>query len=144
MYVTAQWAVPLLQKSGVSAPSFLVTSSLLPEHPQPFWLSLSAVKASQQNVVLSLRTAFGKDIHIGVVKVGGVVSPEEKNLNPIRIAERRLLGFMSDLQSSGPMILRCISDSAWPGSTRLQLKASSYKCYHFIWKCLVSACPESC
>lgn len=58
----------------------------------PILLSLSAVKASQQNIVHSLREAFGKEIHIGLVKVGGQVSVEDPKLNPIAIAEK-VVGF---------------------------------------------------
>ncbi|EME41083.1 hypothetical protein DOTSEDRAFT_27664 [Dothistroma septosporum NZE10] len=90
LYVTAQWAMPLLKNSGEASPSFIVTSSLLPEQPLPFVLSSSAVKASQQNVLQSLRAAFGQEIHIGLVKVGDMMSLEEKNLNPARIAEETI------------------------------------------------------
>ena len=47
-------------------------------------------KASQQNMVLSLDQAFGKDIHFGVIKVSGIVAPENKYLNPTYIAEKAL------------------------------------------------------
>lgn len=55
-------------------------------------LSLSAVKACQQNVVHSLRKAFGEQVHIGVIKVCGVVSPEETFRNPENIA-REIVDF---------------------------------------------------
>lgn len=92
LYITAQWAIPLLQASGVPSPTFVVTNSLLPEHPLPFLFSLSAVKASQQNMVHCLRAAFGMEVHIGLVKVGGQVSPGDEKFNPPRIAEE-VVGF---------------------------------------------------
>lgn len=64
-----------------------MTNSHLPEDPIPAFLSLSAVKASQQNITRSLRAAFGEDIHIGVIKVSGLVREGAKNLNPRSIAE---------------------------------------------------------
>ncbi|KXT03266.1 hypothetical protein AC578_4755 [Pseudocercospora eumusae] len=88
LYVIAQWAIPLLRKGQTSSPSLIVTSSALPEDPIPVFLSLSAVKASQQNIVHSLRAVFGKDVHIGVIKVAGPVSPDEENLNPTNIARQ--------------------------------------------------------
>ena len=54
----------------------------------PELLCLSAVKASQQNMVHSLRNAFGSQIHIAGIKVCGQVSVEEPHLNPDKIAEQ--------------------------------------------------------
>lgn len=88
LYVIAKWAVPLLQKGGHSSPSFLVTNSHLPEQPMSILLSLSMSKASQQNMIIGLHEAFGKDIHFGVIKVCGQVSPEKAQLNPTNIAEK--------------------------------------------------------
>ena len=53
-------------------------------------LSLSMSKGSQQNMIMSLDEAFGKDIHFGVVKVCGQVAPENAQLNPTNIAEKAL------------------------------------------------------
>ena len=47
-------------------------------------------KAGQQNMVMSLNEAFGKDIHIGLIKVCGPVAPENPQLNPTNIAEKAL------------------------------------------------------
>lgn len=52
------------------------------------FLSLAMSKASQQNMMTSLNQAFGKDVHIGVVKVCGNVAPENKYLNPTYIANK--------------------------------------------------------
>lgn len=51
-------------------------------------LSLSITKASQQNMMVAFNEAFGKDIHFGVIKVCGPVSPEEKVRNPTNIAAK--------------------------------------------------------
>ncbi|USW57150.1 Putative NAD(P)-binding domain superfamily [Septoria linicola] len=66
LYITAQWALPELLEASRPRPSFIVTSSHLPEQPLPFLLSL---------------------IHIGCVKIAGSVSVQEKNLNPNNIAK---------------------------------------------------------
>ncbi|KAK3049828.1 hypothetical protein LTR09_009004 [Extremus antarcticus] len=88
LYIIAQWAIPLLKSGGHPSPSFFVTNSLLPEEPIPYLLSLSMSKASQQNMMVSLEAAFGKDIHFGLIKVGGIVAPENKYLNPTNIAKQ--------------------------------------------------------
>jgi hypothetical protein len=80
--------VPLLQASGHTKPSFFVTNSHCPEEPIPFILSLSLTKAWQQNLIMLLNEAFGKDIHFGLVKVCGEVGQEQKVRNPANIAEK--------------------------------------------------------
>jgi len=88
LYTTAQWALPLLSKLGEEKkPSFLVTSSLLWKYPFPMFFSLSMVKASQRNLVESLKLSF-PDVHIALLNVGGQVSVEDKYLNPPAIAEK--------------------------------------------------------
>ncbi|KAK3670044.1 hypothetical protein LTR78_010075 [Recurvomyces mirabilis] len=87
LYVTAQWGIPLLQKSGHHEPAFLVTNTFLVESPLPFLLSLSAVKASQQNMVQNLHALFGGDIHFALFKILGVVSPDTPSCNPDNIAK---------------------------------------------------------
>ncbi|KAI7377563.1 hypothetical protein KC336_g19528, partial [Hortaea werneckii] len=90
LYVTAQYAIPLLLKSHFNKPIFFVTGTWLVEKPLPALLSLSAVKASQQNMIMSLHEAFGKDIHFGLIKVMGVVKPDAKGTNPTNIARKTL------------------------------------------------------
>ncbi|KAI6863144.1 hypothetical protein KC343_g4806 [Hortaea werneckii] len=90
LYVTAQWGIPLLLQSHFSKPTFFVTGTWLAEKPLPALLSLSAVKASQQNMVMSFHEAFGKDIHFGLIKVMGVVKPDAKGTNPTNIAQKTL------------------------------------------------------
>lgn len=87
----AQWAIPRLQalaKSNSSAkPSLLVTNSHLPWDPIPQLLSLSLVKAAQRTMVQSFNRAFGDSgVHAGLISVGGIVSPDNKVLNPRNIA----------------------------------------------------------
>jgi NAD(P)-dependent dehydrogenase (short-subunit alcohol dehydrogenase family) len=89
LYKTAQWAIPLLQKTDSdSSPSFFVTSTtLLYKEPVPDLVSLSMVKSAQRALVLSLHEKF-KDVHFALLSVGGVVSPDAKNLNPENIAQK--------------------------------------------------------
>lgn len=64
-------------------------SGLLHVQPQPEVFSLSLVKAAQRNLVQSLHAVYNpQGIHVGLVLVGGNVSPEKKELNPPRIAEK--------------------------------------------------------
>ncbi|KAL3462116.1 putative NADP(+)-dependent dehydrogenase [Aspergillus heterothallicus] len=93
LYVTARWAMPLLlaNKSRIPDwnPAFLVTSSLLPVEPYPDWFALSMTKAAQANLVKSLQKQFApQGVHVGLVVVWGMVSPESKGLNPGYIAEQ--------------------------------------------------------
>lgn len=60
LYVKAQWAIPLLQRTGHDKPSFIVTNTFLTAKPLPVLLSLSASKAAQHNMVRNLHEAFGK------------------------------------------------------------------------------------
>jgi len=88
LYVTACWAIPILKKSSEeSSPTLIVTSTnSLYKEPIPELFSLSMVKAAQRNLVQSLYATYGSDIHIALLSVGGIVSPEKKNLSPDNIA----------------------------------------------------------
>jgi len=93
LYTIAKWAMPKLQELAKSSPqakpSLLVMSGLLHIEPVPDLFSLSLVKAAQRNLVQSLHAVYQpQDIHVGLVLVGGEVSPEMKELNPTRIAEK--------------------------------------------------------
>ena len=90
LHETAKWAVPLLKQAPEdSLPSLFVTSTTqLYKEPVPQLASLSMVKSAQRSLVLSLNALHGKEVHIGLVSVGGVVSPDAKNLNPENIAEQ--------------------------------------------------------
>lgn len=44
-------------------------------------------KAAQRNLVQSLHATYGKEIHIALLSVGGIVSPEKKTLSPENIAD---------------------------------------------------------
>ncbi|KAK5111868.1 hypothetical protein LTR62_004600 [Meristemomyces frigidus] len=90
LYVTAQWAFPILQKASEDkSPSFFVTSTtLLYKEPVPQLVSLSMTKSAQRALVLSLHAIYGKEIHVALLSVGGVVSPKAKNLSPENIADR--------------------------------------------------------
>lgn len=46
------------------------------------------VKSAQRALVLSLHAKFGSDVHVALLSIGGVVSPEAKNLSPLKIAEK--------------------------------------------------------
>ncbi|KAK8207912.1 hypothetical protein M8818_004165 [Zalaria obscura] len=91
LYETACWAIPLLQKSSSDSsrsPSIIVTSTdQLYKQPIPDLFSLSMTKAAQRNLVQSLHATYGKEIHIALLSVGGIVSPEKKTLSPENIAD---------------------------------------------------------
>jgi hypothetical protein len=66
-----------------------VTNSHFPWDPSPQFISLSLTKASQRNLVQSYSLAFpDSGVHIGLVSVEGAVAPENKNLNPVNIAQK--------------------------------------------------------
>ncbi|KAF2273868.1 NAD(P)-binding protein [Westerdykella ornata] len=93
LYVVAQWAVPKLQQHAKDSPSakpaLIVTNSHLPWDPIPQLLSLSLTKASQANMVKSFHVAFsGSGVHFGLIRVEGIVDPQNKVLNPRTIAEK--------------------------------------------------------
>ncbi|KAK4221415.1 hypothetical protein QBC38DRAFT_130263 [Podospora fimiseda] len=81
--------VELAKSDDSSKPALIVTSSALPQNPIPELFALSLVKAAQRNLVQSLNLTYApKGVHIGVINVSGVVSPEEENRNPKNIAEK--------------------------------------------------------
>ncbi|QIW99244.1 hypothetical protein AMS68_004762 [Peltaster fructicola] len=88
LYEVAQWAIPLL-KQNTGSPSLFVTSTTqLYKEPHYDLFSLSMVKSAQRALVLSLNNKFGKDVHIALLSIGGVVSPDAKNLSPENIADK--------------------------------------------------------
>jgi len=90
LYEVACWAIPILKKAPAeNSPSLIVTSTTqLYKEPVPFLVTLSMVKSAQRALVLSLHAYYGKEVHIGLLSVGGIVSPEAKNLNPDNIADK--------------------------------------------------------
>ncbi|KAI5357576.1 Putative short-chain dehydrogenase/reductase SDR, NAD(P)-binding domain superfamily [Septoria linicola] len=91
LYEAALWAVPKLQAVTEEdrSPSFFVTSTTqLWKEPVPDLVSLSMVKSAQRALVLSLHNKYGKDVHVALLSIGGVVSPDAKNLSPENIAAK--------------------------------------------------------
>ncbi|KAK3988823.1 hypothetical protein QBC44DRAFT_97113 [Cladorrhinum sp. PSN332] len=93
LYVISQRYVPhlveLAKGDASSKPALIVTSSALPQHPIPELFALSLVKAAQRNLVQSLNLTYTPEgVHIGVINVAGVVSPEEEVRNPKNIADK--------------------------------------------------------
>lgn len=99
LYVTAQRYVPhLVELAGAAPaadddlllPSFIVTSSDLPQDPQPFVFALSVAKAAQRNLVQSLHKTYSSEgkVNIGLINVRGPVSPEHETWNPTNIADK--------------------------------------------------------
>lgn len=87
-----------LAKLGPSTkPALIVTSSLLPHEPVPEWFALSLVKAAQRNLMQSLDLTYGSTgVLLGLINVGGIVSPEEKNLNSSNIADKTWQWYSED------------------------------------------------
>lgn len=72
-----------------SIPSIIVTSSVLPEHPVSPYFALSLAKAAQRNLVQTLQMEYGpQGVYIGIVNVGGIVSPDHEAWNPPNIAAK--------------------------------------------------------
>lgn len=87
-YKTAKWALPILSKVKDANPALLITSSLFAIDPMPQFFGLLMVKAAQRSLVKSIQKVYGKDVHIAMVNVNGVVSPDDPKLNPDLIAEK--------------------------------------------------------
>lgn len=93
LYTVAQREIPhlleLANQDKKAFPSVVVTSSILPQHPVPQFFALSLVKASQRNLVQSLSLTYASQgIHLGLINVGGQVSPEHETWNPTNIAAK--------------------------------------------------------
>ncbi len=81
--------VSLAKADSAAKPALLVTSSALPQHPIPQLFALSLVKAAQRNLVQSLNMTYAPEgVHIGVINVAGIVTPDEPERNPTNIAAR--------------------------------------------------------
>lgn len=93
LYQVSQWAIPKLQAlakaSPASKPSLIVTSGVLHRDPWPTFFSLSLAKTAQRNLTESLHKAYNNGgVHIGLVLIAGIISPNAKALNPPTIAEK--------------------------------------------------------
>jgi NAD(P)-dependent dehydrogenase (short-subunit alcohol dehydrogenase family) len=81
--------IKLANADPSAIPSLIVTSSMLPYHPIPFIFALSLVKAAQRNLMQSLEQTYSSQgVHIGLINVGGQVSPDDKVYNPPNIAAK--------------------------------------------------------
>ncbi|KAK4249187.1 hypothetical protein C7999DRAFT_39740 [Corynascus novoguineensis] len=93
LYLLAKRYVPhlvsLARADQLAKPGLIVTSSALPLQPIPQLFALSLVKAAQRNLVQSLNMTYGPEgVHVGVINVAGIVSPDEPDRNPTNIATR--------------------------------------------------------
>jgi NAD(P)-dependent dehydrogenase (short-subunit alcohol dehydrogenase family) len=79
--------IALGKENPESMPAFIVTSSMLPIEPIPQLFVLSLVKAAQRNLMHSLSLTYApQGIHLGLINIGGPVSPSHKLWNPKNIA----------------------------------------------------------
>ncbi|QPH06201.1 hypothetical protein C2857_004522 [Epichloe festucae Fl1] len=93
LHQTAKWAIPHLTKlakqDSSAKPSLLVTSSHLPQSPEPDVFVLSLTKAAQRNLAESLAKVYQpQGVHVGLVIVAGSVAPEKTVLSPRNIAKK--------------------------------------------------------
>lgn len=93
MYIAAQRYIPhlveLARTDKSAYPAFVVTSSMLPQEPLPFVFALSVSKAAQRTLVQCLNMTYGSEgVIVGLVNVGGEVSPEQPTRNPTNIAAK--------------------------------------------------------
>lgn len=77
----------LAQADAAAMPALIVTSSMLPQHPIPQLFALSLVKAAQRNLMQSLSMTY-ESILVGLINVGGQVSPDHEIHNPANIAAK--------------------------------------------------------
>jgi NAD(P)-dependent dehydrogenase (short-subunit alcohol dehydrogenase family) len=108
LYVVAQRVIPQLTelaKSDPSAtPALIVTSSMLPQHPIPQLFVLSLVKAAQRNLMQSLALTYDS-ILVGLINVGGQVSPDAEVHNPTNIAAKAWEWFSKSKESKSFEVL---------------------------------------
>lgn len=93
LYTVSQHYIPhlldLAKKDPEARPALLVTSSLLPLHPVPQFFALSLVKAAQRNMAQSMHMTYAaQGVAVGLINVGGPVSPDHPSRNPSNIAAR--------------------------------------------------------
>ncbi|KAK7756777.1 hypothetical protein SLS62_001220 [Diatrype stigma] len=91
LYVCVQRMIPRLlelsKEDSEAKPALIVTSSMLPLNPIPQLFALSLVKAAQRNLMQSLSMTYGSQgLHVGLINVGGPVSPADEVWNPTNIA----------------------------------------------------------
>lgn len=81
--------IEMAKEDTSSMPSLIVTSSMLPTEPIPQVFALSLVKAAQRNLMQSLEMTYAsRGVRIGLINVGGPVTPEHKDWNTLNIATR--------------------------------------------------------
>lgn len=61
---------------------------MLYKAPEPDLVSLSMAKSAQRALVLSMHAKYGSDIHVALLSIGGMVSPEANFLNLENIADK--------------------------------------------------------
>lgn len=93
LYTVSQHYIPhlldLAKTDPKSRPALLVTSSCLPLNPVPQFFALSLVKAAQRNMAQSMHMTYASQgVAVGLINVGGPVSPDHATRNPHNIAER--------------------------------------------------------
>ena len=92
LYTTAYVVIPHLQelaKANPGAhPALYVTSGAIVHKPLAFVFSLSMAKTAQASLVKVLAEENEGKVHVAMVTVGGVVSPEEPERNPENIATK--------------------------------------------------------
>ncbi|KAI9664054.1 MAG: hypothetical protein M1821_007545 [Bathelium mastoideum] len=94
LYVTASWALPLMEqraegRSKGPAPSFLLSGGYIATDPREIVFALSMQKAMQHNLMKSMwRVQKGREekgeaaVHVAIANIGGRVADEE----PVRTA----------------------------------------------------------
>lgn len=79
--------VDLAESDASAKPSFLVTGTWLSRDPYTPLFTLSLVKAAQRNMCQTLAEVFTpKGVHVGMVRVMGVVDSAAKETSPQNIA----------------------------------------------------------
>lgn len=93
LYTVSQHYIPhlldLAKTDPESRPALLVTSSCLPLNPVPQFFALSLVKAAQRNMAQSMHMTYASQgVAVGLINVGGPVSPDHPTRNPSNIAAK--------------------------------------------------------
>lgn len=74
---------------------------MLPLNPIPQLFVLSSAKAAQRNMMQSLSMTYTpQGLHVGLINVGGQVSPTDKVWNPTNIASKTWEWFAESKEKS--------------------------------------------
>lgn len=99
IYVAATWALPYLAESAQNGghPSFFLSGSGIGYRPFNPFFSLSMQKAAQNNFLQSFEQIAGPEgVHVARLDINGIVTPDDPEVSPDRVAEQHWVLYQQD------------------------------------------------